>query len=463
MAPPMIEKNDYWQKLILALKDDECVLLIGPRAAKYGDKYIYDLLVEHFNKKLQETSDSFNIEENRLPKLIKQFKKCFPSPTETEALEQLEFTLKEFFDRFNPEQISLYDLLADLPFKYIINTTPDDLLKAGLEAHGKHCHFFDFHFRNHEYNAKMNEKAVDLDEQVSMEKPLVYNLLGHYERPNSLVLTEKDQLHFIEAIIQRENTNYASSNILYFVIKKPFNSLKKTYVFLGFDFNDWHLRMFLHLLGRGHDHSPDNFSSQDGHFINNDIKSFYDDNFNLLFVGKEPTTFLKELKDKLNAPLSYAASPEAALNIMLLHDLEDDALFKEIEQHLRILNRTDRPVNIWNQKQITGHIQETLQQQAESTDIFVPLLTTNFLANVAFFETVLDIAQKKHDRDEAKITVLMLKPCLAESFPMLYQLPTFYPTPKGTALNQKRNRDAAIVDFVRELERIITRMQQRRN
>lgn len=458
----MSEKIDYWPQILEALRQDECILLIGPKAASFENTSLHSQLIQHLETKLLameclEKRDNLN-----LPALIKKFKDFYS--TTIEALEQLGATLKNFYESIDPEKIPEFQKIAELDFKYIINTTPDDLLVQALEASEKTCHFFDFHFQNSIYNAEKNEEALDLDKEISISRPLVYNFLGHYHLPNSLVLTELDQINFLEIILQKEFTTSKFTNILYHFIKKPKKTMRKTYLFLGFDFNDWPMKMFLHVLGKEQDLPPLPLAP-DAELLKEESKIFFEENFNLVFVENNSLAFLNELQTKRHAekPKQPASGP---INLMLLYDLEDEAFGAEMETHLKAVNRRNGGVNIFHRGKVEPdqEIDATMKMFAEKTDIFIPLLTKNFVANQDLFSELFNIANKKYKAKEAKITILIMTPCLHDSFtPFDDKIEAIYPAPPGWAFSQEIDRDASILDFVKELERIIRGIIATRN
>ena len=155
-----------------------------------------------------------------------------------------------FMQSFRDENIPLYDLAAQLPLKYVLNCTPDSLFLNALQRHDKKGLFFDFHFNKPTHNKTENDRALDLEKEITEDHPLIYNLLGHFDDPSSLVLTDADQLSFLDVVLQREKEATLPANIIYHFLRPPLRRLRRTYIFIGFDFNEWHLRLFLHLLRR---------------------------------------------------------------------------------------------------------------------------------------------------------------------------------------------------------------------
>lgn len=175
------------QTIAEALRADECVLLLGPHAAIFEGECLQDLLADRMARKLGLPSET----PPDLTQLARQFANQFKNATE--ALEQTGALLRDFYAEFRDEKIPLYDLAAQLPFRYVLNCTPDSLYLNALERQDKKGLFFSFHFNKPIHNKNENDRALNLEKEIGEENPVVYNLLGHYDDPSSLVLTDADR------------------------------------------------------------------------------------------------------------------------------------------------------------------------------------------------------------------------------------------------------------------------------
>lgn len=445
MAPTSTD----WLDLREAISQDECILLLGPRTAIYEGEYLHDLLIDRFRRELHwEQADSLTV---TIHSYLNQFK------DDTQALEGLGQILTDFYEDFRTVEIPVYKAIAELPFKYIINTTPESLLlEAFKRADKPSYHFFDFHFKRPEYNAEMNKQAVNLDRDISEEAPLIYNLLGHYNRPDSLVLTDNDRLRFLDVALQREKEATLPSNIVYYFTRPPLQRLRKSYIFAGFDFNEWHLRMLIHLLRRNHDHPPQTLALQDTKFLNGDVKNFFTDNFNVHFTGEDPQKFFKKFREVLAQPVTPPASTQ--LELMILYHQGDEALRQELETYLAPL-KNNGIISIWHDAKILPgeSVTDLMIQNLNSSRIIVPLLTANFFADQRIYEEFLPIAMNRYKSGEVKLAPIVMTPCDVESSP-LFDLPTVYPKPKGRAVSQKPDRQEALTGIARELKGMIERI-----
>jgi hypothetical protein len=437
------------QDIAEALRADECVLLLGPRAATFEGECLQDLLADRFAQRLGLPEGA----PRDLPQLARQFSASCKNATE--GLEKTGVLIREFYEEFRDEKIPLYDLAAELPFKYVLNCTPDNLFLKALERQDKEGLFFNFHFNKPIHNKNENDRALDVEKEVSEDKPLVYNLLGYYSDPSSLVLTDADRIRFLDVVLQQEKEATLPANIKYHYLRPPLNRLRKTYVFAGFDFNEWHLRLLVHLLRRNHEHLPHNLTLQGRESLQGDTAVFYSDNFDMLFVPDEPLALLEEVKNCLLIPAPIA--PPARMELFLLYHPEDEALRAELETYLATLRHSGL-IEVWHEARILGGSipEEEMQQHLEQARIILPIVTANFLADDRLYSRYLDKALQRHRAGTAKVIPLLFSPCDVINTP-LFELNTLYPKPKGRAVSQKPDRAATLTAFAQELRSIVER------
>jgi hypothetical protein len=95
-----------------------------------------------------------------------------------------------------------YNVLADLPFTLYITTSYDDGLMRALQMKGKTPRR-DFPRWNDLIDSTGWTKHDDENYQPSVDEPLVFQLFGVLEEPESLVLTEDDYLRFLTSVASR--------------------------------------------------------------------------------------------------------------------------------------------------------------------------------------------------------------------------------------------------------------------
>ncbi len=140
------------------------------------------------------------------------------------------YEIQEAYPNLAKEIPPIYHQLAQLPFHLIINTSPDDFMFRALEQHPDKTPSFCY------YNFDKNQDASQIPATINADEPLVYNLFGSVEEPNSLILTEQQQLRFVKKIVQ--NKPEMPAPIL--------SRLQKvSCLFFEFNLEDWHFRILL--------------------------------------------------------------------------------------------------------------------------------------------------------------------------------------------------------------------------
>src|SRR5690606_18464492 len=182
----------------------------------------------------------------------------------------------DFFNTWATRPPIIYRELAKLPFFLTINTSPNDymyqaFLRAGKEAQQLY------------YNYQLNNTSLVPD--FSAENPAVFNLFGVVERPESLVITKDDQIDFINNLLK--NVSTLPREILQHFDKE------KTYIFLGFDANDWHLPLIFRSLRLHEEKEMSYYLYQET--ISDSTQHFYRDSFDFQFVQEDASEFVSKL------------------------------------------------------------------------------------------------------------------------------------------------------------------------
>jgi hypothetical protein len=146
--------------------------------------------------------------------------------------DDLALVVKDFYAGFQDATTAFHRNLAQLPFRLCISTSPDDFMFNALREAGKNpsrAHY-NFHRDRNPGLIRATEKA-----------PLVYYLYGRGDDLDSLVLTENDLIEFLVCVVRGDPD-------LPEFIKGPLGDRDTTFLFLGFGFQNWYLRVLLHVL-----------------------------------------------------------------------------------------------------------------------------------------------------------------------------------------------------------------------
>jgi hypothetical protein len=127
---------------------------------------------------------------------------------------------------------SVLQKLAEIPFKMVINTSPDNSFQAECEQRGfGFTHTFPFR----------PPYAFTPAIPITGQTPLIYGLLGSVVDAGSLILTHQDLFRLMEKVFQQGCFAQA--------LKMAFPEGDYTHlVFLGFDFDKWYFQLLLQIL-----------------------------------------------------------------------------------------------------------------------------------------------------------------------------------------------------------------------
>ena len=259
-----------------------------------------------------ELGDAVTIENYDLPYVSKLYEKAKGSLF-------LKSRVQQFYRRFDepcPAALSV----ARLPFHLIINSTPDHLLEEAYRQTGSAC-------QKGYYSFGKQQVATTFD--PASTKMFVYNLFGSVHDLNSMVLTQDHQMTFVQSVIQRETS-------------LPDPLLKelrpdKVYIFLGFDYENWYMRLLLHLL-RLNDQAELVFGLHDqSESPKLSTKVFFASQYRMEFVEMDDQDFLEDLRLHLEGQPPQAPPP--GKTICFLCDREDEPLFRALEKHMAQVRR----------------------------------------------------------------------------------------------------------------------------
>src|SRR5579859_4922010 len=130
-----------------------------------------------------------------------------------------------------------------------------------------------------------------------------------------------------------------------------------------------------------------------------------------------------------------------ALELFYLYAQEDEPLRKQLDKHLKLLQRQGA-ISAWSDQKILpgGLWQQETSSHLQSARIILLLVSSEFIASDHIYEGELKEAMKRHKAGEALVIPILLKPgdWKHASFGKLQPLPR-----DGRAVTIQTNRDAA--------------------
>ena len=247
----MPEENHHWAELAQNTEKGRTILVLGPEAVTMLRDGVavslQSLLIEYLTAELQGRGHVVEqIGKPSLAYIAKQLedvmflqgvqrKRIF---TQEDARVELKACIVEFYKRYDFTSFPVYRQLARMPFHFIVETSPTLYLEHALNGENKFdAKTFFYHYANPTHN---NSVKI-ADQEIREDAPLIYQLFGSLKQPDSMVVTERDQLSFLDAILQQEHkAGIPNSVAIHFTSVKNGGAAQfdKTFVFLGFDFNE---------------------------------------------------------------------------------------------------------------------------------------------------------------------------------------------------------------------------------
>lgn len=308
--------TNYLDVIIDNLQNEKCVILLGPEllVTKDGVTLQQDLFryfASETNLKIVEDIDHFVIFKNKTSKTF------------------FYTDYKKYYDK-NAQITDLHKHIARIPFHLIISISPDLILKSAFDHLGIEV---DFQF----YNKKTNPKEI---KKPGLNKPLLYNLFGSIAEEDSLIVTHDDLFEFIFSILGGDQRLPRELKV----------SLQtaKVFLFLGFDFEKWYVKLILRLFDLHKNHLPLTSETKGG--LDEKIKNFYINNFEMEFIPYKTEDLIKELYTEcekqhiLREVKQLIENPITAKVKDLLKEDDIEQALETLEEYLE--NRDDELYNM---------------------------------------------------------------------------------------------------------------------
>lgn len=237
----------------------DCVLFLGPDAFKCIDGSTIRTFNQYLAKQLVDEklkmSNIFFEESTNLGYLIDRYEsRENASIADTKAFAAVQYTRIE-----HNANLHLYQSLARLNFKLILNTNPD--LIFGKDNPD---------FVRLRYDQSNNKNQLLSDDLAN--KKIIYNIYGSFDNPQSVLFTEKEAVTFTKGAYEKNPP----------ILQEVKNIVKQSYgLFIGFDFKEWPLKILFDVLDLKN--KPGNFSANE-ESIEDQYLEYYAGQYNMTFV-----------------------------------------------------------------------------------------------------------------------------------------------------------------------------------
>jgi TIR domain/SIR2-like domain len=296
---------DHIKDIIADIKDENCVLIIGPDIIDSGDKSFFEtmcaeLISGNTYTNIIDTAPQYVFANEELFQLM-------PAGRETTLLRMM----KEFYQRQSAFDVPLTKI-SQIPFHLIISLMPDDRLQKLFTAQNMEF--------NYSYYPK--EGAHAPVERPAKERPLIYNLLGDFKE-NNAIITFDHMFTFLSGIMGKREL----PQIIQVTLKKAM-----TFVFIGVHFEKWYVQLLLRII-TSNDKKDKYIILKNGN--NNDVCTFIARRLELDFLEAEPLQFLEALYEECgNQNLLKTVNTKFKARIFISYSSADKAVVERIERYL---------------------------------------------------------------------------------------------------------------------------------
>ncbi len=259
-----------WEDILFSIGKKQCVVVIGPGVPKDRDGVtlqdsLCNLISEELKIPIPETADkqfllgdSMIKDKSKRTKLMRLASKVYQ----------------------NPEPNETYNLISQVPVKLFINLSPDDILSKAFKKNE-----FDHQFSYYNYKIPSQDTL-----NINNDVPIIYNISGCYNSDSETVcLHHKDLFEYLSKILGYSGPISPEVASL--------TSCAERFIFLGFDFESWYLRIIMHLL------MPDEQNQAFAYpwnteYLRYHTLEFFRNNFKIDFINNDIDQFLNELIEK---------------------------------------------------------------------------------------------------------------------------------------------------------------------
>ncbi len=361
-----------WEDVIYTLKEGRCMLFLGPGAyTAPGGGNLKKGLINYLKADdpghpyiRQHNADGFFLfRQNRFQRRVSA-------------------SIRDFYNQDFPETDVLFSKLAQIPFPIVFLTNPDNLLTRTYDNLGLDYQW-DFYFRN--------RKATEKFEAPSGKTPLIYNLLGNIEEPESLVLTHQDFFDYLESAFKSKSMSPELRDELEGV---------ERFIFLGLPYDKWYFQLVLRVLALHSDKFKEVQGLASQEFEDPRLGTLYQQDFRMVFIPVNPHHFVDVLYEKCGdkgilkavtdqSPVDESASLDPDHLRELIGNVETGKALAELKQYLDA--KRPRSLELINELVVLRNRYNLLLQRERKGTIYQQDLTVE---NNQVVETLLELIEK---------------------------------------------------------------------
>ncbi len=389
-----------WENLLAGFRRKRCILMLGPRIGTVqtseGIIPMLEWLSIQLSKELENQGVRFDQNEKRNLNYIAQHYLRMPGFDRTD--------LTKFVERFvlkcaEMETPPIYHDLAKLPVRVFVSTTPDDFIVRALRQAGREPMVFTYNFNLTSESHRGSQTRLPPVEQISVKRPLVINLLGSADNRESFVLSETDEMDFIEKVVRRDPPIPDSILNLF--------DRENSYLFFGFNLENWQFRLLLKSL-KLDDHNLTVSPQTDNYPITDITRDFLEEQFNFIFVDDAMASFAQKV--------SQLTTQNEAENLFISFAPSDSKYGEKLVKYFHPLRLSHPNLQIWNRNLLEPgqNMRDAIEKRVKSATHFMLLISPDYLSDDAVMAEEFQLILDQCKSGTAEIIPILLRPCMWE-------------------------------------------------
>jgi hypothetical protein len=255
-----------------AIHQNECVLFLGPEVLQClneGQTQPFNnFLAGKLAQELERKGVYFDAEHRNSLSYIAQRYEEMPTFISGDLAKKAQKNFAEV-----SKHLGVYEQIAQWRFPLIINTNPDNSLEEL--------------YRNHKrpFSSGYYDMSNDADNvsAITPDATYIYNIFGSFQNPFSILFTDIDKVKFARNVVKNDPPIPTA-------IKKALEN--KYYLFVGFDFNEWHLKILIDSLGLARKEDRSFAIPAQAEDVNETNNEYFEKEFKFYFINKEMQQFL---------------------------------------------------------------------------------------------------------------------------------------------------------------------------
>jgi hypothetical protein len=268
------------EKIAKALKLNQCVLFLGPRILQCLKDNKIEAFTRLFSLELAAELDKEGVyydkeQAGELGYIAQRYEEM---PTfvngETGHKAKTSFMAAT-------KHLGVHEQIAKFGFPLVINTNPDNILD---ELYQKN-------------NIPFSSSYYDMSNDVASAAAttpgatVIYNIFGSFQNPFSIVFTDTDKVKFARNVVKNDPPIPP-------FIKKALEN--RYYLFIGFNFNEWHLKILIDSLGLTKKEDRSFALSAQVAEEDEPDNEYFEKEYKFYFINKEMEKFLGQVGEVYN-------------------------------------------------------------------------------------------------------------------------------------------------------------------